>query len=139
MRRKKPRTPPPPAPKRQQEEPFHSPFRDIKEQLQAALERAVDNAKARPPEKPVVDDQQLRALSCGSFEQLRVRGDARRDPADASGAWNLQSVGAVVLEALRLEQAVELGDDLVAGGWHAGGGAGGVWNTPTASGRGAAW
>ncbi len=35
MRRKKPRTPPPPSPKRQREEPFHSPFREVKEQLQA--------------------------------------------------------------------------------------------------------
>jgi DNA-nicking Smr family endonuclease len=35
MRRKKPRIPLPPSPKQQLEEPFHSPFRDIKEQLQA--------------------------------------------------------------------------------------------------------
>ena len=51
MRRKKSRPTPPPAPQRPQEEPFHSPFRDMREQL-----RAVGNARptAPPPAVPVV-------------------------------------------------------------------------------------
>src|SRR5262249_60090695 len=35
MRRKKSRPTPPPAPPRPREEPFHSPFRDMREQLRA--------------------------------------------------------------------------------------------------------
>src|SRR5206468_393902 len=57
MRRKKPRPAPPPAPPRPREEPFHSPFRDIQEQLRAigstqpeALPAA---ASAAPPPPPV--------------------------------------------------------------------------------------
>jgi len=49
MRRKKSRTPPPPSPSRQREEPFHSPFRDLQEQL-----RALGNtpSAAVPPAAP---------------------------------------------------------------------------------------
>ena len=51
MRRKKSRPTPPPAPQRPREEPFHSPFRDMQEQL-----RAVGHARPAtpPPAVPVV-------------------------------------------------------------------------------------
>src|SRR5437867_35519 len=46
MGRKKSRTPPPPSPPRR-EEPFHSPFQDLKEQL-----RAMATAPPPPPPPP---------------------------------------------------------------------------------------
>jgi DNA-nicking Smr family endonuclease len=51
MGRKKSRPTPPPSPQRPREEPFHSPFRDMREQL-----RAVGNARptAPPPAVPAV-------------------------------------------------------------------------------------
>ena len=51
MRRKKSRPTPPPAPQRPREEPFHSPFREMQEQL-----RAVGQAQPAtpPPAVPVV-------------------------------------------------------------------------------------
>jgi len=56
MRRKKPRTPPPPSPKRQREEPFHSPFREVKEQLQAIGNTTPPTAPpAAPPTAPPPD------------------------------------------------------------------------------------
>ena len=45
MRRKKSRPTPPPAPQRPREEPFHSPFRDMQEQLRAV-------GQARPATSP---------------------------------------------------------------------------------------
>ena len=50
MRRKKSRTPPPPSPKRQREESFHSPFREVKEQLRAIGSTAPPAAP--PPAAP---------------------------------------------------------------------------------------
>src|SRR5262245_14479100 len=45
MRRKKSRPAPPSAPPRPREEPFHSPFRDMREQL-----RAIESTQPAPPE-----------------------------------------------------------------------------------------
>ena len=55
----------------------------------------------------------------------------------SAGAGHLQAVDAVVLEALGLEQRVDLGDDLLHARRHRA--TIPVWNTHGASGRGAAW
>ena len=66
MRRKKSRTPPPPSPQRPREEPFHSPFRAVKEQLRASG----STAPAPPPAAPAV------APPAGSSDVLRQREKA---------------------------------------------------------------
>ncbi len=73
---------------------------------------------AGAPEEPVVDDQQVGALAGCQLEQLGVRGHARGDRLHVRRPGHLQAVDAVVVEALRLEQAVELGQDLGGGGGH---------------------
>ncbi len=81
--------------------------------------------------------QQLGLLGGCALEQLEVGRDAGGDRVDLGRAWDLEAVGAVVLEAGWFEQAVELGEDVGGGGGHVATIA--VWNTDRASGRGAAW
>ena len=124
----------------------------VEQELQAALELRVDGGDAGAPEQPVVDKQQVGPLSGGQLEQLGVCGDAGGDRVDRVRTGDLQAVDAVVLEAGRLEQTVDLGEDLGGGGghratiaacgcgWRARGcGMATVWDTSGASGRGAAW
>ena len=84
----------------------------VEQKLQTALERRVDRAHARPPEEAVVDDQELGAGVGRAFEGLRVGGYRRDEPARLCRARDLQAVDAVVLEALRAEEGVRLGEDL---------------------------
>ena len=73
-------------------------------------------APGSAPEEAVVDDQQVGALAGGELEQLRAGRDAGGDRLNLGRARDLQAVGAVVLEAPRLEQVVELREDLGGGG-----------------------
>ncbi len=66
-----------------------------------------------------MDEQQLRALGGGQLEQLGVGGDAGGERRDPLRPGHLQAVDAVVLEALRFEQAIELAQHLACGGGHA--------------------
>ncbi len=84
----------------------------LEQDLQPALQLGVDRAEVRSPEDAVMHEQQLRALGRRELEQLEVRRDAGRDGLDLDRAGHLQTVRPVVVEARRLEQAVELGDDL---------------------------
>jgi len=65
-----------------------------------------------PQKRPLMDEQQLRLLGYGLLEQLDVRRDAGGERYYVDCARDLQAIRAVVIEALRLEDAVELGDDL---------------------------
>jgi hypothetical protein len=76
-------------------------------------------------------------LGGGALEQLEVRRHACRDGLDVRRARHLQAVRPVVVEALRLEESVELLQDVARGRRHVANIA--VWNTDRASGRGAAW
>ena len=74
-----------------------------------------------PQKRPWWTSSSSRLLGGGQLEQLRVRRDARGDRLDLRRSGNLQAVRAVVLEALRFEQLVELGDDVgTCAGGHAG-------------------
>src|SRR5438105_828566 len=100
-----------------------------------ARERGVERAGRGVPEQPVVHDEQVCFCGRGELEQLEVRADPGRNGRHVLGAGHLQAVGAVILEARRLEQGVELVDDLGERyGGHEGEdirprAAGGVWNT----------
>ncbi len=141
----------------------------VEQELETVLEERVDRAHARVPDEAVVDDEQLGVLAGGELEQGRICRDARGDGVHAVRAGHLQTVDAVVLEACRVQQTVELGEDLGGGGGHCGEGSGRaarglreawleresarsarvgehrapclqrVWDTGGASGRGAAW
>jgi hypothetical protein len=82
-------------------------------------ERRVDRPHAGVPEEAVVDQEQLRALRRGQLEQLRMRRDPCGDRRDLLGPGHLQAIEAVVLEAIRFEQTVELGQQLAARDRHA--------------------
>ena len=59
-----------------------------------------------------MDDQELGAGLARAFEGLRVGGDRGDERARLCRARDLQAVDAVVLEALRAEEGVRLGEDL---------------------------
>jgi hypothetical protein len=60
----------------------------------------------------MVDEQQLRFRRSRPFEGLCVGGDSRGDQARLLRAGDLEAVDAVVIEALRLEESVGLGEDV---------------------------
>jgi hypothetical protein len=60
-----------------------------------------------------VDYQEVGLGGDGSLEQLYARGDAAGELADLAFARELEAVGAVVLEALWLEEGVQLGDGVL--------------------------
>ncbi len=119
----------------------------LEQQLQPVLELGVDRARSRAPEEAVMDQQQPGPLGGRQLEQLGARRHARGEGRDLVRAGYLEAIRTVVLEALRLEQRVELGEDLGEGCGHGAtiaSGAGAwasllVWDTGGASGRGAAW
>src|SRR5207302_6542463 len=100
----------------------------VEKGLQPALEQLVHRRDAGTPEEAVVDEQQPGLLGGGQGEQLRVRGDAGRDRRDLPRSRHLQPVHAVVLEATRLQDLVELADDLPQRHRH--GPKISLWNTP---------
>src|SRR5947209_9363038 len=100
----------------------------LEQDTQATLELLGDRARTRAPEDPMVDEQQVGAPRCGQLEELEVRRDARGDRRDLGATRDLQPVGPVVLEALRLQQRVELVEDLPERRGH--GAKIAVWNTP---------
>lgn len=113
----------------------------LEEDSQAAGEDRVDGSDSRAPEEAVMDEQQLSVLRCGQLEELGMGRDARGDRAYIGASGDLQAVQAVVLEALRLEQAVQLRQDLADGGGHVGEDSARwlVGYFADTSGRGAAW
>ncbi len=82
----------------------------LEQELEAALERGIDYPRPRVPQDPVVDENQVRPLGRGPFEQFGVGRDAGDHRAHLGGARDLEPVGAVVLEGRRLEQAVQCFD-----------------------------
>ena len=68
------------------------------------------------PEEAVVAEHQLCTGLCGALEQLQVGRHAGRHEPHLGCAGHLKPVRAVVGQNARVEQVVEEGDDLVAGG-----------------------
>ena len=90
----------------------------VEQQFETALQRGVDRLEPAAPEEAVVNQQQLHALGGRQLEQLRVRRYAARDGADRARPGDLQTVGAVVLEALAAQQTIELLEDFGDRGGH---------------------
>ncbi len=114
----------------------------LEQRLQPPCERAVDRSGSRTPEDPVVGEHQLRSLRRRAPEQLEMGAHAGGHRRHLLGPRHLQPVGAVVLEALRLQEAVELAHDVGDSGWHRrddSRAAASCGILEPASGRGAAW
>jgi hypothetical protein len=61
----------------------------------------------------VVDDQEVSLCGDGLLEQLSACAYAGGKLGDLVASWDLEAVGAVVLEAVRFQEAVQLGDGFV--------------------------
>ena len=118
--------------------------------LEGLSARPVDHLSGGAPEEAMVDDQKLRTGGGGELEELRMGRDTAREHIHLRRPGHLQAVGPVVVEPRGLEQALGLGQDVCCGRAHRCGEDSvgcaqarersiSVWNTPTASGRGAAW
>ncbi len=90
----------------------------VEQDLQPSPQRHVDRLGTRAPEEAVVHEQQISILGCRQLEQLGVRRDARREHLDVARAGDLQPVDAVVVEALGLEQPIDLCENLGERGSH---------------------
>ncbi|MOA21647.1 hypothetical protein D3C78_1421500 [compost metagenome] len=77
------------------------------QQAQTLLHPARDAAVVAAPEKTVVDKNGIGTQVDGGLDQRAAGSDATDQPGDAGLAFNLQTVGPVVLEALGLQQVVE--------------------------------
>ncbi|MNT12775.1 hypothetical protein D3C72_1477180 [compost metagenome] len=77
------------------------------QQLQALLHPARHTAVLPTPEQAVVHKNGISAGGNGCLDQRTAGGHATHDARDLGLAFNLQAVGAIVLEALGLQQAVK--------------------------------
>ena len=84
-----------------------------KQQRQSLLHPAGDAAVLAAPEQAVVNQQRIRAFIYGSLNECFACSHARDDFFDLGASFHLQTVGAVVLEQLRLQQLVAQADELV--------------------------
>lgn len=77
------------------------------QQLQALLHPARDAAVLPAPEQAVVHKNGISAGGNGCLNQRTAGGHATDDARDLGLAFDLQAIGAIVLEALGLQQAVK--------------------------------
>ena len=94
----------------------------VGKQVEAALERERDAAPARTgdaqvlvaPEPAVMHQHRIGVRLRRRFEQREARTDAGDEPANLRTALQLQPVRAVIAEARRLEQRIEITVEFVA-------------------------
>ena len=83
---------------------------------QALFHPAGDAPILAAPKQTMVNQQGIRSGLDGGVDQRQAGGDARDHMADGVTAFHLQAVGAVIFEALRLQQLVAGHQQLRTGG-----------------------
>jgi hypothetical protein len=89
--------------------------RDVVEEqgAQALRQPRREPQRRELPEQPVVDEHELRALLDRPPDQLELGRDARHDALHGPRAGHLEAVRAHVVEGRRVQQLVEIADQVV--------------------------